>query len=60
MTIAGANNYTARLKGEGCVYEKLTGGVAVGDYDGDGWEDVFFTIFYGHSLLYRNNGKFSK
>ncbi|XP_066911010.1 uncharacterized protein [Clytia hemisphaerica] len=55
-TITGPNNYTARLKGEGCTYEKLTGGVAVGDYDGDGWDDVFFTVFYGNSLLYRNNG----
>src|SRR5215472_1633608 len=30
-------------------------GVAVGDYNGDGFPDVFLTQ-YGRSLLYRNNG----
>jgi enediyne biosynthesis protein E4 len=30
-------------------------GVAVGDYDGDGFEDLFLTG-YGRSILYHNNG----
>ena len=30
-------------------------GVCVGDYNNDGWEDLFCT-FYGHNKLYRNNG----
>ena len=30
-------------------------GVAVGDYDGDGFPDIFVTQ-YGRSILYRNNG----
>jgi enediyne biosynthesis protein E4 len=29
-------------------------GVAVGDYDGDGWPDIYLTQ-YGRSVLYRNN-----
>jgi hypothetical protein len=29
-------------------------GVAVGDYDGDGWPDLYVTQ-YGRSILYRNN-----
>jgi enediyne biosynthesis protein E4 len=35
-------------------------GVAVGDYDGDGWPDLYLTQ-YGRSILYRNNrnGTFS-
>jgi enediyne biosynthesis protein E4 len=35
-------------------------GVAVGDYDGDGWPDIYLTQ-YGRSILYRNNrnGTFS-
>lgn len=30
-------------------------GVCVGDYDNDGWEDLFVT-YYGHNRLYHNNG----
>jgi enediyne biosynthesis protein E4 len=30
-------------------------GVAVGDYDGNGWQDLYVTN-YGRNLLYRNNG----
>lgn len=30
-------------------------GAAVGDYDGDGWPDLYVTQ-YGRSILYRNNG----
>jgi hypothetical protein len=30
-------------------------GVAAGDYDGDGWQDLYITN-YGRNLLYRNNG----
>jgi hypothetical protein len=35
-------------------------GVAIGDYDNDGWEDIYITGF-NHSALYRNNhdGTFS-
>lgn len=34
-------------------------GACVGDYDNDGWTDLFVT-YYGHNRLYRNvNGKFS-
>jgi len=35
-------------------------GVAVGDYDNDGWPDIFVTS-YGNCILYRNNrdGTFS-
>ena len=31
-------------------------GVCVGDFDNDGFEDLFVT-YYGHDVLYRNTGK---
>ena len=30
-------------------------GVCVGDYDDDGWDDLFCT-FWGHNILFHNNG----
>ena len=39
----------------GMANERWGFGVAVGDYDNDGWEDLFVTNF-GKSRLYHNNG----
>ena len=47
----------ARMPGEFCTPEHVTGGAAVGDYDGDGMEDIYFTVFDERSVLYRNNGE---
>jgi len=32
-------------------------GIAVGDYDGDGWTDLYFTSYNGNDRLLRNTGK---
>ena len=47
------------MQGEFCVPEHLTGGAAVGDYDNDGFIDIYFTVFHSRSVLYRNNGMLS-
>ena len=47
----------ARLKGEFCIPEHICAGAAVGDYDNDGLLDIFFAVFHGRSVLYRNNGE---
>lgn len=39
-----------------CEAERMTGGVAVGDYDGDGRDDLYLTRVDGHDLLLRNTG----
>lgn len=49
-------NFTSRMSNELCVMEMLTAGAAVGDYDNDGLDDIFFTVYNTRSLLYRNNG----
>ncbi len=44
----------------GLVRTGWASGVTVGDYDNDGFDDIFIT-YYGHNVLYRNNrnGTFS-
>lgn len=54
--INGPYNYTAKFEGQGCTIEQMTGGMAAADYDNDGNIDVFFTVFFKPSVLYRNNG----
>lgn len=42
------------IGGERCELERMTGGAAVADYDGDGWPDVYLTRFDGPDALFRN------
>ncbi len=41
---------------EGEIIYHFRGGVAVADYDGDGWDDIFLTRHFYPGILYRNNG----
>ncbi len=43
-------------RGSFCEPERMTGGVAVGDYDGDGFDDLYFTRLDDRDLLFRNLG----
>jgi hypothetical protein len=42
-------------KKAGLVHTDWASGVTVGDYNNDGFEDIFITG-WGHNILYRNNG----
>lgn len=39
-----------------CEIDHMTGGAAVGDFDADGWPDLFVTNLEGPDHLYRNLG----
>lgn len=47
--------FTDVTKKAGLVRRGWASGVTVGDYNNDGFEDIFIT-YYGQSVLYRNNG----
>ncbi len=38
------------------LFDHFTGGAAAGDYDGDGWVDLFVTRLAAPDILYRNQG----
>jgi hypothetical protein len=42
-------------KRAGLIHTGWASGVTIGDYNNDGWEDIFVT-YYGQNVLYRNNG----
>jgi len=47
--------FTDVTEGTGVLGSGYGMGVAVGDYDGDGFPDIYVTQ-YGHNILYHNNG----
>lgn len=51
----GNGTFTDVTEKAGLVHSGWGQGVCVGDYDNDGWDDIFVTC-YGKNLLYHNNG----
>ena len=47
--------FTDVTKEAGLTRTGWAGSVTVGDYNNDGYEDIFVT-YYGQNVLYRNNG----
>src|SRR5438105_8155490 len=48
-------NFTDITRKAGLAHSGWGQGVCIGDYDNDGFEDLFIT-YYGKNALYRNNG----
>jgi len=51
----GDGTFTDVTEGSGLAYPGWAHGVAAGDYDGDGWADLYVTCL-GPNRLYHNNG----
>ena len=47
--------FTDVTRKSGLLHTGWGQGVCVGDYDNDGWEDLYVT-YYGENVLYHNNG----
>ncbi len=68
LFIVNRDERDAFFRNEGAgIFTKITSGAIVnvptfsngcswGDYDNDGYMDIFITFAYGHNKLYRNNG----
>jgi enediyne biosynthesis protein E4 len=58
----GGGRFTNVTKGSGLDGEMYTMGVAVGDYDNDGRDDLYITCVLGPSRLFHNegNGRFAE
>ncbi len=50
----GDGTFTDVTQKAGITADLFGMGIAVGDYDGDGWQDIFITG-YGKAVLYHNN-----
>ncbi|MEM7413832.1 MAG: CRTAC1 family protein [Myxococcota bacterium] len=49
--------FTIETPGDFCEPERMSGGAAVGDVDGDGRADLYVTVVDGSDRLYRNRGR---
>jgi hypothetical protein len=54
----GDGRFTDVSEQAGLALEAYGIGVAVGDYDGDGWRDLFLTTLYENRLLRNEQGRF--
>lgn len=53
----GKGNYTNQTEKWNLTSTGYGQGVAVGDYDNDGWTDIFFTDYGGDNRLLKNTGE---
>jgi hypothetical protein len=52
----GDGTFREVAKEAGCKLLKFVKGVTSGDYDNDGWQDIFVSTMSGQRFLLRNNG----
>lgn len=54
----GQGHFTDVTQAAGLAFEAYGMGVAVGDYDGDGWRDLYLTSLQRNQLLKNEQGRF--
>jgi len=54
----GTGHFTDVSSSAGMAINSYGMGVAVGDYDNDGWDDVYITTLHRNHLLHNEHGKF--
>ncbi len=54
----GRGNFEDVSEVAGLAVEAFGMGAAVGDYDNDGWDDLYLTTVYGNRLFHNEQGKF--
>ena len=56
VTATSGIDYVHNSTNTGTLPASMTGGAAAGDFDNDGYVDLFVTRIDNHDILYRNNG----
>ncbi|UCB53953.1 MAG: CRTAC1 family protein [Thiotrichales bacterium] len=54
----GKGNFTDVSEAAGLALHSYGSGVTVGDYDNDGWDDVYITTLWKNHLFHNQQGKF--
>jgi hypothetical protein len=52
----GDETFTDIAEAAGVTNDRLAKGVAFGDFDGDGWPDIYVSNYKGENRLYKNQG----
>ena len=53
----GSGNFTDATEEWGLPSQGYSQGIGIGDFDGDGWTDLYLAVYEGRDMLLRNTGE---